>query len=201
MSAAPYVAERQVEYWTSVRIEKAFSAAGYSVVAAPLTQLTEHRAPSDFVFYASDLNKVFGLQYKALYHNSADHWPISEQQHRTLQTFGCMYYALSTIRSMDQRDEALSHLMLRSVDFPYQRALPLGEATGLVDWETFIAGVQSCEYGARVSTRDELLAALWPHSEPVPPEIYSVVDDVFLLNINRQELVRYSSSIQGEMHV
>ena|SRR6266446_7459295 len=96
----PYGYERQTEYWTSRGIEDYFLDAGYEVIAFPLTQLAENAVPVDFVFFEKSTSKLFGLQYKALYRNATDYWPIDDQQHLNLQAFaGWAYYCFSELRS------------------------------------------------------------------------------------------------------
>ena len=74
MASRPYVNERQSEYWTSHEIQNFFKNDGFDVTAYPITQLTEKKLPSDFLFLDGRTNKLFGFQYKALYHNRDDFW-------------------------------------------------------------------------------------------------------------------------------
>jgi hypothetical protein len=65
MPEAPYIYERQVEYWTSREIEGFFLDSGFEVLVLPITQLTERGVPSDFLFLDGRTNKLFGLQQVA----------------------------------------------------------------------------------------------------------------------------------------
>src|SRR5689334_16901835 len=107
MPATPYVYERQVEYWTSRGIEDFYVDSGFEVIVLPITQLTEAHVPADFIFFDQQTTKLFGLQYKALYHNGHDHWNINQQQHTKLRQFDWMYYGLSDLKSGTQQRTAL----------------------------------------------------------------------------------------------
>ena len=91
-----YLKERQIEYWTSRQIEDFLLNEGFDVFVNPIPQNLEKLLPADFVFQSTKL-KLFVFQYKALYHNSVDHWKLSSQQHKTLQTFDWIYYGFSEI--------------------------------------------------------------------------------------------------------
>src|SRR5437870_12073445 len=110
MPAGPYIYERQVEYWTSREIEGFFLDSGFEVLILPITQLTEHGVTSDFLFFDGRTNKVFGLQYKALYHNGEDFWNVDQRQHATLGAFEWIYYGLSDLTSAKQHRNALHYL-------------------------------------------------------------------------------------------
>lgn len=69
-----YVYERQTEYWTSRGIEDYFLDAGFELVTFPLSQVTEHEVPFDFIFFEKATCKIFGFQYKALYQDARDYW-------------------------------------------------------------------------------------------------------------------------------
>jgi|AVFP01.1.fsa_nt_gi hypothetical protein len=77
---SPYLYERQAEYWTSREIEDYFLDAGYEIVTFPLSQRTEKVVPFDFIFFEQATTKLFGLQYKALYSNDFDYWPLNRAE-------------------------------------------------------------------------------------------------------------------------
>src|SRR5437867_5822587 len=112
MAATPYVYERQVEYWTSREMEGFFLDSGFELIVLPITQLTERSVPSDFLYLEKQTNKLFGLQFKALYHNGNDVWNLEPHQHAALSSFDWMYYGFSDLRSPRQHRNALHYLRI-----------------------------------------------------------------------------------------
>src|ERR1700729_564660 len=96
----PYIAEVQIAEWTSDGIRNAFRAAGFTVIDWPLTQHLEKLVPADRLFFSPRLSKLFGLQYKALYKNGPEFWPLDHTQHDTLQGFKWIYYCCSELRDV-----------------------------------------------------------------------------------------------------
>jgi hypothetical protein len=66
----------------------------------PLSQMTESDIPADFIFADPKRLKVFGLQFKALYRNGGDHWPLDRTQHRKLTRYPWIYYCFSELTTV-----------------------------------------------------------------------------------------------------
>src|ERR1043165_9049119 len=96
--AAPYVAELQTALWTSDALHGELRNLGFRVREWPVTRHLERDLPADSVFFDPQNSKLFGLQYKTLYHNGDDHWPLDNEQHKTLRNFPWIYYSCSEIR-------------------------------------------------------------------------------------------------------
>ena len=69
----PFLYERHVEYWTTREIEGFLLDSGFEAIVLPITQLTERDVPANFFFLDNQTNKLYGIQYKALYHNGDDY--------------------------------------------------------------------------------------------------------------------------------
>jgi hypothetical protein len=202
MVPAPYIYERQVEYRTSREIEGFFLDSGFEVLVLPITQLTERQVPSDFLFFDGSANKLFGLQFKALYHNADDYWNLDADQHRTLGYFEWMYYGLSDLTSSRQHRNALHYLRVVSPSFSYEARLTRPRLQQLqvpryVRWAAFFEGVRDCRYGCRVGSGAELARVLWPREVPAAPrELSEIADEVFMANFEGRRTVRFSSAIR-----
>lgn len=197
----PYVYERQVEYWTSRGMEGFFLDAGFEVIVLPITQLTERRVPTDFLYLDSATNKIFGFQFKALYKNGDDHWNLDAAQHGGLASFDWMYYGLSDLRSSRQHRNALHYLRVLPTQFRFQPKLSAAgwsqnELPPYFRWAAFFEGLCSCKHGRRISSRSDLQRALWPHTDQTAPgEIVQIADDVFIANLEARRAVRFSSGV------
>lgn len=204
MAAKPYIYERQVEYWTSRAIEGFFLDSGYEVLVLPLTQLTEHSVPSDFLYLDTATNKIFGLQFKALYENGDDHWNLDLTQHGQLASFDWMYYGLSDLKTSRQHRNALHYLRVLPPGFPYQPTVSVADwqQTHLplyFRWAAFFEGLYSCKHGRRIGSRSDLQLALSPHADRIARrEIAQIADEVFVLNLEARRTVRFSSQLAGQ---
>lgn len=87
MANATYIAERQVEYWTSRQIEEFLLNAGHEILVYPIDQKVERYLPADFLYNMGTSVKMFGIQYKALYHNGDDYWKLDQRQPKLLPSF------------------------------------------------------------------------------------------------------------------
>lgn len=203
MPPGPYVYERQVEYWTSREVEGFFLDSGFEVVVLPLTQLTERSLPSDFLFLDGRSNKLFGLQYKSLYHNGDDFWCLDPRQHNSLAAFDWIYYGLSDLSSARQHRNALHYLRVVPASFPFDPRLTRQHFQQptfprYVRWAAFFEGLRDCRYGRRVTRRGDLQEALWPNIEPAPREISEIVDEVFVADFDRRRAARFSALLREE---
>ena len=145
--ASPYVHERQSEYWTSRQIEDYYLDAGFELLVFPLSQYSEKLVPTDYIFFDKHLSKLFGFQYKALYHGRKDYWPIDPDQHKQLSNFSWIYYCLSELKNAGEHRTALHKIRIISPTFPFQEKLyPSGQ--GRLDnysrWGAFYDGLAAC---------------------------------------------------------
>lgn len=197
----PYIYERQVEYWTSRGIENFFLDEGFELLVLPLTQLTEKDIPSDFLYLDTATNKLFGLQFKALYKNGDDHWNLDQHQHNQLQNFDWMYYGLSELKLVSQHRNALHYLRVASPSFEFRSKFQptvswQNEVWPNFGWAAFYESSASCRHGRPIRSRSDLQAALWTHSErAVPREISEIASEVFITNFDSRRAIRYSSSL------
>jgi hypothetical protein len=155
----PYIAEVQIAKWTSDGIRDAFRAAGFLVIDWPMTQHLEKVIPADRLFFAPRFSKLFGLQYKSLYKNGPDFWPLDRTQHNTLQGFKWIYYCCSELRDVTDHGLALYMARFYRSRFEFQRGLlasGLFQGSGYIRFGAFYRGLRDCRYGAKVTSQAEL---------------------------------------------
>jgi hypothetical protein len=115
----PYLYERQTEYY--------FLDAGYEVITFPLSQMSEKKIPFDFLFFEKSTCKIFGIQYKSLYKNDHDYWPLNEQQHHELQAFSNWgYYCLSEMKDVKDHRIAIHKALFIPVTLNYCKKVHAG---------------------------------------------------------------------------
>ncbi len=187
----PYLHERQTEYWTSRGIEDFFLDAGFEVVTFPLSQRPERQIPFDFVFLDTGTSKMFGIQYKPLYQNGEDHWPITEHQHKQLQEFSDWgYYGLSEMRDAGDHRVALHQSIFVKVGFPYQETITREDIQGkYYRWGGFFDNLKKCHVGRLVQSRKDVESALRPLARRDIPEVDEDLIDVFVANLPRKRLL------------
>lgn len=199
MAPGPYVYERQTEYWTSNQIETFFGDLGFEVLAFPITQLTEKKLPADYLFFDSSLTKLFGFQYKPLYHNGQDYWPITKSQHERLRHYPWVYYCLCEMRDVRDRRAALHLSRIVRTDFPFVGKLGLRRATSdplYMRWGAFYQGLVSCRYGIKVTSEKELLANLSPENHDGGLyELRELLVELILVEIEKRRVLRFSPFI------
>ncbi len=195
--ATPYLYERQTEYWTSRGIEDYFLDAGFQVVTFPLSQIAEHEVPFDFVFFEKSTSKLFGIQYKALYRNNQDYWPLDEQQYQTLQGFrDWAYYGLSEMKSATDHRIAIHRMLFVPVSLDFQSKLYRGQLKPhYYRWGGFVSGLESCTVGRRVVNRGEIEEALHPLQRRDREEIDRHLIDVFVANLDRRRLLHLDNRL------
>jgi hypothetical protein len=198
MPEATYLCERKSEYWTSCQIEKFLLDAGYSVTAIPMSQAVEHDIPSDFIYVDRSRIKIFGLQYKALYHNSRDHWKLDEHQHNELQRFPWMYYCTSELKRIGDSAAALSFARFYPSGFPYQKRLNFRHAPfkpGYRRWPAFFQGFRACKIGHKITDMKAFMETLRQCRDlrRVDALIRQIVD-VFLVDLDSKKVVIAQSS-------
>jgi len=183
--ARTYVPERQSEYWTSRGIEQTLLAEGFSVQTIPLSQNVERELPTDFLFAVSDGSgpvKLFGLQYKALYQNGKDHWPVSGRQHEDILKIPWISYCLSEMRSLDEEGAAIHHCVFvtpTDVSPPRVDARPQVYAR----WAGFLANLRLCRVGVVVENEEQVRTALTgPDRQSMPQQLLDLGIDTFILD-------------------
>jgi hypothetical protein len=189
----PYVAERQVEYWTSRQIEDYYLDGGFECLTYPLTQKVEYFVPADFVFRAGSLMKVFGLQYKALYPGSVDNWILESRQHGQMAQFPWIYYGLSGLKQRSQFRNALHALRVKERPSAFSTPLLETLSSPYMRWWAFDQQLQSCSAGIRITSRDDFLsrfAAVW--DSPLAREDAGNMADVFVVNFDNRQLLHLS---------
>lgn len=192
----PYVYERQSEYWTSRQVEEFFLDVGFELVAFPLTAYNEQQVPADFLFFDKGRTKLFAFQYKALYGNGRDHWPINQEQHDLLAHFSWIYYCLSELRYLRDSRAALHLSRIKTSNFEYQPRLYVTGADrirGYVRWSTFYQNLEKCHSGLLVRSDTEMRNALTIGSNVVLPyELERLVIDAFVLDLASRRAVHFS---------
>lgn len=190
-----YVPERQCEWWTSRGIETALLDAGYQVDVFPIDQVTEQRLPADHVFHAYPL-KVFGLQYKALYQNGADHWRIDSRQHTALASFPWIYYCLSDMRTTDHRRRAL-HLARFASSQAVAPPRKSYDESGpwYTRWGPFLGMLESCRRGVNVGSIEDALEQLLSAAGIILD--LGLPADLHLMPARPGPSVRFSSLLSG----
>lgn len=183
-----YVAERQIEYWTSRQIEDFFAQQGYECIAYPVSQAVEKHLPADFIFHTGPI-KLFGLQYKALYHNTYDCWLLESNQHSTLAKFPWIYYGLSDIKQISEFRSALYALRVKNNRFAFQPKLATRNALPYRRWWAFYKGLLGCSFGSRADSPEALKQLLSPPHSDFPWRIYAEFTDLFLMSPQAQRLV------------
>jgi len=202
MPVKTHVPERQVEYWTSRQVESFFSNAGYDLRVFPIQQGVECYIPADFIFGSAAGNvKLFGLKYKALYHNGNDFWKLTKHQHSTLSQFDWIYYGLSDLRDTSQFQNTLHYLRVYDTDFSFKDHLPVS-CMGYMRWAAFYEKLVTCDQGSEVTSRTDFRNKLESFSgvlsEQAEREVENAVD-VFALETDSRRGIRISSILQDDL--
>jgi hypothetical protein len=196
MTASPYVHERQSEYWTSKQVENYLLDFGVEILTLPIPTQVEFLLPADFIFFDRERAKLFGLQYKALYHNDRDHWRLNEHQHQTLELYPWIYYCLLELREVKEFRAALHLARIANSSFPFCTELyPDGrERFGNYSrWATFYRNLERCEKGIRVTSEGHLRELLMAGSDdPGLTRVRETAADIFLVDFASQHAIHYS---------
>jgi hypothetical protein len=148
----PYIPEEQIADWTSLGIRDFFTRAGYRVVTYRPTQRLERDLPADRVYLDIESGKVFGLQYKPLYHNGEDYWPVDDQQHDTLRHFPWIFYCCSELIDVSEHGIALDYARVYRPRFRYRDRIVRSRRRSPrpISWSDFFAGLKRCRYGKKL---------------------------------------------------
>jgi hypothetical protein len=188
----PYIAEVQVGNWVSDGVREAFQVAGFDIRDWQLTQHLEKQVPADRLFFSPEFSKVFGLQYKALYHNGKDFWPLDQTQHSTLQGHRWIYYCCSELKDVADHRLALHFARFYRSRFEFTESLP---ATGpfrgggvYFRWGAFYRGLKACRIGAKVRSQDELRSLFEPYSGRARGREVQQIQELFLVDFSQRVL-------------
>ena len=162
----PYIAEVQTARWTSDAIREAFKAAGFEVRDWQLTQHLEKYVPADSVFFSPTFSKLFGLQYKTIYRNSKDFWPLDPAQHETLQRYPWIFYCCSELRKVTDHRLALHFARFYRPQLKFRPALRAAAlfrgGRPYFRWGSFYRSLRECRVGVRLKSSEELRELLAP---------------------------------------
>jgi len=199
MGATPFVYERQVEYWTSRQIEDFFLNAGFSIAVYPVEQGVERYLPADHIFgLDSDLVKLFGIQYKALYHNSTNHWKLDQRQHSRLVNFPWIYYGLSDLQNVSDGRNSLHYLRILNSAFPYVKNLDAQNINRYYRWGAFYQHLQTCQAGRLISKMLDLSDSISPLQDREMERTILEVTDIFIANFNTKKLSHLSPQLKTD---
>jgi len=177
--------------------------AGYEIVTLPLSQITERDVPADFIFADPKRLKIFGFQYKALYHNGDDHWPIDRNQHTTLTNYPWIFYCLSDLKSVTDHRLALDFARIAPVGaIRPPRVKPneffaRGRGTGgYWRWGAFFQAFRACRVGARINTPADLRRLLGTEPRQGAGPLLDLMVDVFVTDLDRRRALHYSPPLR-----
>jgi hypothetical protein len=192
--AAPYIAETQTARWTSDAVHQAFLDLGFKVQEWPLTQYLEKQVPADSAFFSPEFSKLFGFQYKTIYHNGEDFWPLDDLQHKTLQKHRWIYYCCSELRDPADHGIALHLARIYQGRFDFQPEIPAkgffrGQFTYYMRFGAFIRALKLCRAGIRLSSIAQLRDLLAPVSGVARRREVEQMLEFFLVDFNRRTLL------------
>lgn len=147
--------------------------------------------PFDFVFFGGKSSKLFGIQYKPLYRNGNDYWPLSADQHGKLQHFeDWAYYGFSELKDVADQGNALHHSLFVPANIKYQeKILKRDLRRPKYLWGEFVAGLESCKFGRKITNKDDFEAALRPVERELIREIDGNLVDLFVADFENRRLV------------
>lgn len=189
--AAAYVDERLVEDFTSDALVRFFKNLGFELIKIPIPQLTEKHLPADFLYFDKNLQKLFGFQYKALYHNGKDYWKLTKHQHDSLQSYPWIFYLLSELREGTEYLEADQFARIVGANRQYSPKLPFsGKGSPFYfRWAAFYRRLQSCKSGIRIKSEVHLRFLLNPTGAKAVKKLEQIAADVFLANFSSGKLL------------
>jgi hypothetical protein len=190
-----YVNERKTEYWTSRAIERFFLSLGFEIRALPIGGKAEEHLPADFLFFDKHTCKIFGFQYKALYHNGGDFWKLTASQHASLARFPWIYYCLSEVRNVSEWNEALHFARILPGRITYNPKLQVSRGSAFpfyIRWAAFYRALENCTKGHRLASSDELRKLiLSAGSDILVKETADEAVDLFAVDLDSKRLIHY----------
>lgn len=199
MMGKTYIAERQVEYWTSRQIEDFFLNAGFNIFVYPVTQKIERYLPADFI-YAGDKVKLFGLQYKVLYQNTSDYWKLGRRQHETMKNFPWIYYAFSDLTNVSDFRNSLYYLSVSESTFTFVNKFEKKHLRLVCyrRWAAFYQGLLICLLGERIDNINDLSRKLSLYTDIHQETPMTDVADIFIANFNQNKLIHFSPQLRDD---
>jgi hypothetical protein len=201
MTSTPYVYERQSEYWTSKQIDDYLLDLQFDVITLPIPTHIEYLVPADFIYFDKRSSKLFGLQYKALYHNERDHWRLDFGQHQTLALYPWIYYCLLEVRAYKEYRAALHLARFAANDFSYLGEIypeNPGRFASYMRWATFFRQLARCKKGVLVSSEDHLKQLLTAGlDDPLLQRLSQSAVDLFLVDFSNSHVIHYTSFLSG----
>lgn len=193
------VAEQHVQDWTSAQIVSALKRRGYDVRDWHQTQDIEAFVPADWLFFDRTRLKVFGLQYKALYRNGSEYWPLDETQHSSLAKYSWIVYCASELTDVGNQGRALQVARFYCADIPYRsRLYRRTRDPKYLRWRDFIRGFEACVIGRRISSKDELRSLLAEAKGTGPIREASQAAEFLFLNLERKRALRLTAGATRE---
>lgn len=196
MAVSPYVYERQSEYWASKQVESYLLDFGFEILALPIPTHIEYLLPGDFIFFDRKHTKLFGFQYKALYHNARDHWRLLQHQHLTLKLYPWIYYCLLELREAVEFRAALHLARVADTGFTYRPELyPEGKErfSDYSRWATFYRNLERCRKGILITSELQLKELLMAGSDdPGLRRLSQAAVDIFLVDFVSKHAIHYS---------
>jgi hypothetical protein len=193
---APYIPERQSETWTNNKIRDFFTGLGFKLLILPVAQHTENLIPADFIFFDKERTKLFGLQYKALYHNNADYWPIDKRQAQDLRRYPWIYYCLSELKQAIDHDGAIHFVRIANGSTVEPRAPKLlndPKFRAYLRWGTFYKLLEGCHKGVLVESEEHLRRLLMAgRDDPKLEFLAQQAVDIFLVDFSTRHAANLS---------
>lgn len=191
MAASPYIPEEQTADWTSRGVYDFFRDAGFRVKTYKLTPYLERDLPADRTFLDPGTWKVFGLQYKTLYHNGEDRWPIEEEQHETLRGFPWIYYCCSEMTDPIEEQTALHQARIYKASFRYRPAILQKDRRSprYYSWGEFYLGIKRCTFGAWLWSQREFAGLVEKLEGEARRRQALQMYDIFLIELRQRILI------------
>lgn len=198
--AAPYIPEEQTADWTSQEIRRFFRGAGFSCLTYKLTQHLERDLPADRMFLDPGTWKIFGFQYKTLYHNGEDRWPIYDSQHKTMGQFPWIYYCCSELTDPTEFATALHQARIYRGSFRYRPALLQKDrrTPRFYNWGEFYQGVKRCTFGVELWSEEEFTKLLDTLEGEARLHQARQMYEVFVVELERREFFAPAVLPSGE---
>ncbi len=205
-----YVVERKIEYWISRQIEDVFISLGHDVEVFPQSMREEKARSADFIFASDTLLKVFGIQYKTLYHHqfTNDYWRIYAEQHTKLKNLDWIYYGLSELKDVSERNIALHLCRFRNPSYFKFKFNPLikkeyktvdkSTLTNYRRWGGFYKGLLDCKIGKRITSEKKYHKFLDILNSDDPTAILTSNNtDLFIVDFTVRRTIKFSAQVAG----
>ena len=146
---------------------------------------------------------MFGFQYKALYKNGIDHWPLTQPQFDALRNHWWIYYCLSELRLIrDQRASLHLSRIVSPSSIQYQARISARGENKIAwywRWGAFYEALKKCTTGIQIrssSALDQILNL--DHDEQVSLELRALGIHMFLTDLVKGRAIHYSPRLERE---